>query len=172
MKNLLIVSSTRNTNYELSSSIKIHFENKDNIKCLVVSLEEFDLPLYTPTLEENFRQDGSFPDDITKIKDILVGSDAIIWCSPEYNGGISPILTNAIAWISRTTDDWKEGFKDKHSLVCTSSGGNGHNFVKGFTLQLTYLGAEVMDRSIIKTKKKDIDGSEFEEILDQFYKNI
>tara|TARA_B100000686_G_C16722215_1_gene935644 strand:+ start:1055 stop:1573 length:519 start_codon:yes stop_codon:yes gene_type:complete len=172
MKNLLIVSSTRNTNYELSSSIKIHFENKDNIKCLVVSLEEFDLPLYTPTLEENFRQDGSFPDDITKIKDILVGSDAIIWCSPEYNGGISPILTNAIAWISRTTDDWKEGFKDKHSLVCTSSGGNGHNFVKGFTLQLTYLGAEVMDRSIIKTKKKDIDGSEFEEILDQFYKKI
>ena len=128
--------------------------------------------LYTPTLEENFRQDGSFPDDITKIKDILVGSDAIIWCSPEYNGGISPILTNAIAWISRTTDDWKEGFKDKHSLVCTSSGGNGHNFVKGFTLQLTYLGAEVMDRSIIKTKKKDIDGSEFEEILDQFYKKI
>ena len=88
------------------------------------------------------------------MKDFLISSDALIWCSPEYNGGISPILTNVIAWISRATDDWRDGFKDKHSLVCSSSGGNGTNFVKGFTIQLSYLGSKVMEKSIIKTKKR------------------
>ena len=96
----------------------------------------------------------------------------MIWCSPEYNGGISPILTNVIAWISRATEDWRDGFKDKHSLVCSSSGGNGNNFVKGFTIQLSYLGSKVMNKSIIKTKKKDLEKPEFEGILNQFYNII
>ena len=99
-------------------------------------------------------------------------SDALIWCSPEYNGGVSPILTNMIAWISRATDDWREGFKDKHSLVCSSSGGNGKHFIEGFSLQLSYLGSKVMDKSIIKTKKNDINKSDFEGILSDFYNSF
>ena len=98
-----------------------------------------------------------------------MSSDALIWCSPEYNGGVSPILTNVIAWISRATEDWKDGFKDKHSLICTSSGGNGLNFVKGFSLQLNYLGSHVMEESIVKTKKKTLNTSEFESILLKFH---
>ena len=172
MKNLLIVSSTRNSNYELSHDIKDFFDKKTDLSCEVISLEEFNLPLYTPGLEETFKNSDSFPEDIKKVKDLLVSSDALIWCSPEYNGGISPILTNAIAWISRATEDWKDGFKGKHSLICTSSGGNGINFIKGFKLQLDYLGAQVMDKSIIKTKKKDIEKNEFLEILGKFYKEI
>ena len=62
--------------------------------------------------------------------------------------------------------------KKQHSLICTSSGGNGINFIKGFKLQLDYLGAQVMDKSIIKTKKKDIEKNEFLEILGKFYKEI
>ena len=112
-------------------------------------------------LKKILKKKDNFPDDIEKVKKLIVTSDALIWCSPEYNGGISPILTNVIAWISRATEDWKEGFKDKHSLICTSSGGNGKNFIKGFGLQLGYLGSIVMDESIIKTKKNDIDQKNF-----------
>ena len=96
----------------------------------------------------------------------------MIWCGPEYNGGISPIFTNAIAWISRATEDWKEGFKDKHSLICTSSGGNGKNFIKGFTIQLGYLGSIVFERSLIQTNAKQIDQKEFSSVLDDFCLNI
>ena len=172
MKNILIVSSTKNSNYQLSNEIKDFFDYKKNISSSVISLEEFDLPLYNPSLEEKFIQKKSFPDDIEKVKNLILQTDALIWCSPEYNGGISPILTNVIAWISRTTNDWKEGFKDKHSLICTSSGGNGLNFIKGFSLQLSYLGSIVMDESIVKTKKKDLDSKEFEDILSKFYDKI
>ena len=169
MKNLLIISSTKNSNFDLSQDIKSYFDNKEDISCSVISLEEFDLPLYRPELEEKFKESSSFPEDIDKVKSFIVKSDALIWCSPEYNGGVSPILTNMIAWISRATDDWREGFKDKHSLVCSSSGGNGKHFIEGFSLQLSYLGSKVMDKSIIKTKKNDINKSDFEGILGDFY---
>ena len=172
MKNLLIVSSTKNSNFELSMNIKDFFDGNGDVSCSVISLEEFELPLYTPSLEENFKLNKSFPDNIKKVKNILLDSDAIIWCSPEYNGGISPILTNLIAWISRATDDWKDGFKDKHSLICTSSGGNGLNFIKGFSLQLNYLGSHVMEQSIVKTKKTDLNLGEFESVLLKFYEKF
>ena len=172
MKKLLIISSTKNSNLDLSQDIKSYFDNKEDISCLVISLEEFDLPLYRPELEEKFKASSSFPVDIDKVKSFIVKSDALIWCSPEYNGGVSPILTNMIAWISRATDDWREGFKDKHSLVCSSSGGNGKHFIEGFSLQLSYLGSKVMDKSIIKTKKNDITKADFDGILSDFYNSF
>ena len=168
MKKLLIVSSTKNSNLELSNKIQNFLQNNDQFSCNVISLEDFNLPLYTPTLEEKYKEDESFPKNIEKVKDLICSSNAIIWCSPEYNGGISPIVTNAIAWISRATNDWKEGFKDKNSLICTSSGGNGNNFIKGFRIQLDYLGSLVFERSLVKTKAKDIDNQEFISVLNEF----
>ncbi len=169
MKNILIVSSTNNSNFELSNNINDFFKNKDGVSSSVISLEDFNLPLFKPSLEEDYKSNNSFPQDIEKVKNLIISSDAIIWCSPEYNGGISPILTNMIAWISRATEDWKDGFKDKHSLICSSSGGNGRNFIKGFSIQLSYLGSKVMEESIVITKKKEVSTSEFEDILGKFY---
>ena len=168
MKNLLIVSSTKNSNFQLSKEIKDFFGDNKEINCNVISLEDFDLPLYKPDLEENFKRKDEFPGDIERIKNLFLESDAFVWCSPEYNGGISPILTNVIAWISRATENWKDGFKDKHSLICSSSGGNGNNFVKGFSIQLDYLGSIFFDRHIIKTNAKDIDKEQFSTIIDSF----
>ncbi|MAI75909.1 MAG: hypothetical protein CBC25_01930 [Pelagibacteraceae bacterium TMED65] len=172
MKKLLIISSTKKSNLDLSIKIKNFIKTKDVFNCEVVSLEDFELPLYTPTLEAKYKTDNSFPNSITKIKDLICSSNAMIWCSPEYNGGISPIVTNAIAWISRATKDWKEGFDKKNSLICTSSGGNGKNYVQGFSMQLNYLGSIVFEKSIIKTSSKDCDDKEFSDILNDFCSNI
>ena len=173
MKKLLIISSTLNSNFSLSVDIQNFFKTNNNqLDSEVISLEDFNLPLYTPTLEENYKKNTSFPENISKIKDLICTSNAMIWCSPEYNGGISPILTNSIAWISRATKDWKEGFKDKHSLICTSSGGNGKNFIKGFTIQLEYLGSQVFERSLIRTSSNEIDESDFKSVLDEYCKKI
>lgn len=172
MKNLLIISSTKNTNFELSQKIKIFFDNRENIKTEIICLEDFKLPLYTPSLEDIFKGEEKFPKEIISLKEILLKSDSIIWCSPEYNGGISPIVTNSIAWISRATTDWREAFNNKNMLICSSSGGNGKNFVEGFKIQLKYLGSEVMEESIIQTKKDLITNDELETILSNFYTNI
>ena len=153
MKKLLIISATPYSNLVLSEEIKEHFEKKPDLDCKIISLEELKLPLFTPSLEIEVKRENGYPKKISEIKSMLVGTDAIIWCGPEYNGGISPIITNMIAWVSRLGDDWKEGFDGKKTLICSSSGGNGNNFVKGFSIQLNYLGANVSEKALIKTKK-------------------
>ena len=37
---------------------KIKICSLDNIKSSLISLEDFELPLYTPTLEENFKEES------------------------------------------------------------------------------------------------------------------
>ena len=87
MKNLLIISSTKNSNFELSKDIKKFFDSKKDINCSIISLEQFNLPLYRPELEEDFKNKSLFPDDITKVKDFfLVSSDALIGAVPNIMG--------------------------------------------------------------------------------------
>ena len=168
MKKLLIVSATPFSNFDLSEQIKVYLEKKSDLSCQIISLEDLNLPLFTPSLEVKIKEQNNFPKEITEIKSMLVSADATIWCSPEYNGGISPIITNMIAWVSRIGDDWKEGFDGKKTLICSSSGGNGNNFVKGFSIQLSYLGANILEKSLIKTKKNGIKTKDFSEVLDHF----
>ena len=172
MEKILIISSTRNSNFDMSKKIMNFFDDLGSNVTELICLEDFNLPLFTPTLEIEFKKNNEFPEDIGKIKNKLLSSKAIIWCSPEYNGGISPILTNSIAWISRATDDWKEAFINKKMLICSSSGGNGKNLVEGLRLQLKYLGSEVMEDCIIQTKKESVPETQFKETLSQFYKKI
>ena len=169
MKKLLIVSATPFSNFDLSEQIKVYLEKKSDLSCQIISLEDLNLPLFTPSLEVKIKEQKNFPKEITEIKSMLVSADATIWCSPEYNGGVSPIITNTIAWVSRIGDDWKEGFDGKKTLICSSSGGNGNNFVKGFSIQLSYLGANILEKSLIKTKKNGIKTEEFTEVLDSFH---
>ncbi len=156
----------------MSKRIKDFFDKLGSSVTELICLEDFVLPLFTPTLEQKYKNNDDFPEDIRKIKDILLNSKAVVWCSPEYNGGISPILTNSIAWISRATTDWKEAFVNKKMLICSSSGGNGRNFVEGLRSQLKYLGSEVMEDCIIQTKRELISETKFNETLSQFYKNL
>ena len=60
MKNLLIISSTYNSNYQLSEDIKNYYKNNNEIKCSLISLEEFDLPLYIPPHLKQFLKKNHF----------------------------------------------------------------------------------------------------------------
>ena len=62
--------------------------------------------------------------------------------------------------------------KDKKILICSSSGGNGKNFIKGFRMQLDYLGSNVSEDYIIRTKKNGGDKDNFEQTLTKFYKQL
>ena len=59
--------------------------------------------------EENF-------DTINKLTNAFIESSGLIICAPEYNGSIPPIITNMIAWISVSTDNWRDGFNKKVSF--------------------------------------------------------
>lgn len=63
----------------------------------VVDLAEYDLPIYHGDDEE---RDG-VPASAVALHDRLAGHDGLLVLSPEYNGGPSALLKNAIDWVTR-----------------------------------------------------------------------
>ena len=81
-----------------------------------------------------------------------------------------PIINNAIAWISTSTDYWRDAFKDKIALIGTSSGGPGSKFITTMKIQLEHLGCVVMPRSISVNKSNPLNLESANKILSQFAK--
>ena len=64
-----------------------------------VTIEIFrlhDLPLFNQDVE-----DQGDPEPVTAWKDAIRGADALLLACPEYNGGVTGVLKNAIDWASR-----------------------------------------------------------------------
>ncbi|WP_370231396.1 NADPH-dependent FMN reductase, partial [Cognatishimia sp.] len=58
---------------------------------------DLNIPLYDGDLEE---ADG-LPTKVQTLVDQIASADAVIISTPEYNGGISGVLKNALDWVSR-----------------------------------------------------------------------
>ncbi|WP_199097907.1 NADPH-dependent FMN reductase [Dyella sp. ASV21] len=54
------------------------------------------LPLFDQDVEEQ-----GDPASVVALKDAIAGADGLLLACPEYNGGISGVLKNAIDWASR-----------------------------------------------------------------------
>jgi len=142
-KNILIISATSRNNLELSN--KIYGITKTiNPNCELINIEEYDIPLYTPIL-----QDDGTPESVKNLIPKFIKASGFIISAPEYNGSIPPILTNLIAWISVSTDQWREVFNRKKALIGTHSGGGGNNFIQSMKIQLGHLGTIVLPRTIV-----------------------
>ena len=62
-----------------------------------VDLADYDMPLFNEDLEEAH----GLPEDVRKFRELMKTHDAFLISSPEYNGGITPLLKNVIDWASR-----------------------------------------------------------------------
>ena len=165
MKNILIISATMKTNYKLSKDIQIILKEY-NVNTTLISLENYDLPLYTDKAFKDGKND--YETEINELTDCLVTNEGIIICGPEYNGSISPIITNAIAWISTCSNYWKDSFENKNFLIATSSGGLGNKFIMAMKIQLEHLGAIVMPKSINVNENTPLKIESAKKILKQF----
>jgi NAD(P)H-dependent FMN reductase len=61
-----------------------------------LELGEFPMPLFNEDLEP----DG-VPDAAPVLAQLFTSHDIIFWASPEYNGGLTPLTVNTLAWLSR-----------------------------------------------------------------------
>ena len=164
-KNVLVVSATLKSNYKLAKKIK-NIVDKKNVATTIISLEDFLLPIYTDKI---FELEKSKHEKIIKsLTNYFIDNNGIIICGPEYNGSLHPIINNAIAWISTSTDYWRDAFKDKIVLVGTSSGGNGDKFARVMKVQLEHLGCVVMPRYISSNASNPINVESTNKILDKF----
>ena len=162
MNKILIISATKGNNLSLAKKIGnyVSIDNK------IISLEDFEMPLYVPKTEI------IKTDAVKSLSELFIKSKGFIFCAPEYNGGSPPILTNAITWLSVYTDDWRGVFNNKKAIIATHSGGAGFKFLTSFRSQLEHLGTIVYPRNIVVNKDKKFSVQSVEDILNEFEKLI
>jgi NAD(P)H-dependent FMN reductase len=65
-----------------------------------ISLEDYPLPIYDADLETK----GDSPANALKLKQMLCAHHGVFIVSPEYNASVTPLLKNAIDWVSRVRE--------------------------------------------------------------------
>jgi len=165
MKKILIVSATRKTNYILAKQLEKILLTLD-AEVTVISLEDYKLPLYTDDIYQNKKDE--YLDIVKSLTKQFSNHKGLIICGPEYNGSTPPIITNAIAWISVSTDYWKDAFRDKIFLIGSYSGGPGTKFIATMKLQLEHLGSIIMPESISVNDRAPLKEESSKKILKQF----
>lgn len=63
----------------------------------VIDLAEFPLPIFNEDLESELGR----PREAQQLTELLADQHGLLIASPEYNSSITPLLKNAIDWVSR-----------------------------------------------------------------------
>ena len=132
----------------------------------IINLVELDLPLYTSITED---RDG-IPQKVKDLNAHLLGFNAFIVVAPEYNGGMPPVLSNVIAWISRTSDDFRVVFNQKFIALATHSGGGGNNVIVAMRLMFSYLGVNILSRQITTNYSKAYKQTTAKSVIEELIK--
>jgi chromate reductase len=87
---------TASTNKKLAA-LAASTAQKANLDVTLIDLKDFEMPIYDGDLED----DAGLPENAKRLKQLFVEHDGIFIASPEYNSSFSPLLKNALDWISR-----------------------------------------------------------------------
>ncbi len=88
-----------------------------------ISLADYPLPI----MDEDLESEKGIPENAIKLARLFASHDAILICTPEYNGSMPPLLKNTIDWVSRVSKDGGKPLKPypgKVAAICSSSDGH------------------------------------------------
>ena len=119
-KDLIIITASCGKNLELSEKF-LEKSNELKISSEILDLTTLDIPLFNPRIHSK----ENIPVEIEDLKKKLFAIEKWVICAPEYNGSIPPILSNFIAWLSISGDDFRNLFNGQPIAIATFSGGIG-----------------------------------------------
>ena len=97
----------------------------NGIPSTFADLGDYPMPIYNGDIEAA----SGAPENARKLKNLMKAHGAVFIASPEYNASFSPLLKNAIDWVSHTRDEGEapmEVFKTRvFALGSASPGGMG-----------------------------------------------
>ena len=159
-KDLIIISASCGKNLELAR--KFHEKSNElKISSQIIDLTLLDIPLFNPRIHTK----ENIPVELIQIKEKLFASEKWIICAPEYNGSIPPILSNFIAWLSISGDDFRHLFNGQPIAIATFSGGIGLELLTSLRIQLVHLGSQVLGRQLLSSYSKPSDNKTIEDII-------
>jgi chromate reductase len=87
---------TASTNKKLAA-LAASIARDADVDVTLIDLKDFDMPIYNGDIEA----ETGLPENAKRLKQLFVDHDGLFIASPEYNSSISPLLKNALDWISR-----------------------------------------------------------------------
>lgn len=102
MNKVLILQSSEGMNAQLSQAIADGLQQL-GVDSEIVSLVALQLPLYT---SDTF----DIPKNAIDLYHKIERASGVVIVAPEFNGGMPPVLTNAITWISVADENWRAAF--------------------------------------------------------------
>lgn len=62
-----------------------------------LDLNDFPMPIFNQDIEDA----GETPEAAKRLAEMFRSYDIVLVISPEYNGGVTPVIANVISWVSR-----------------------------------------------------------------------
>jgi NAD(P)H-dependent FMN reductase len=166
MKKICVITTSVGKNLALAESIVAHLK-KHNAQVSLLNLVELNLPLYSTVAESHHKAEVL----VAPFKDQL-DADGFIFVSPEYNVSTPPVFNNFLAWVSRSTKNWRDTFNSKTGMIATASAGNGLQALSIMRLQLSFIGMNIIGRQIVSTMSKPAVEAEVEAVCIQLLQTI
>ena len=157
---VVILAASSGKNYTLANKFCDTFTEK-GVNSEVVDLTKLDWPLYTPETEKN----PNVVPETTSLSDLILDAGALVVCAPEYNGVMPPVLHNCIDRRSVQRDDFRLLFNNKTVLLATHSGGGGAHCLMAMRQQFSFLGSNVIGRSMTLNKSKEFSQSTMDDLV-------
>ena len=110
-----------------------------------ISLADYPLPL----MDQDLEREKGIPENAMKLARLIAAHDAVLICTPEYNGSIPPLVKNTIDWVSRVHKDGGKPlspYPGKVVGICSSSDGHfaGIRCANHLRAVLSHIGMEVI----------------------------
>lgn len=160
MSKVLIISATVGKNLILSTELQNMLQQLGT-ESEILKLVDYDLPLFVPGYDHEKEQ-------VRPLTQAFINAQGFLFCAPEYNGGVPPVLANAISWISVSTENWRDAFNNKVALLASFSAGGATRYFAAFRSQLEYMGTVVMPRNISVSGTNPLRKDSAERILKSF----
>ncbi len=62
-----------------------------------LDLNDFPMPIFNQDIEDT----GETPEAAKRLAEMFLSHDIVLIISPEYNGGVTPVIANLVSWVSR-----------------------------------------------------------------------
>ena len=165
MSKIGILVASAGNNRKLGEKLE-EIAKGEGVESEIINLVDLDLPLYSTVEEER----NGLPQTAKDLAEKILSLKAFIIVAPEYNGVMPPVLNNAMAWTSRSTDSWRDAFNEKIIGLATHSGGGGEKGLQAMRIMYQHLGANILAREILTTYQKPLNDDNAKKMIEQLVK--
>ena len=163
--NIAIITASELKNLDLAQKFKESFLSLD-VNVSLINLVELELPLYTSRAEQKYKGDELLKNELPDI----MAADGFVFIAPEYNGSTPPVFNNFLAWLSRSSKDWRQYLNGKPAAIATFSGGGGFNVLLAMRTQLAFIGMNVLGRQVLTHSNKALDDKTLQAVTNELVK--